>query len=376
MQGLARRGIGLLAATTRGVRSTLSLSPLPRSSAGREASTLGGEAAARKVVTVTKLLPDDAASLADELLYEDVTTSLEQDSTVAEKGEARDEAFQGETHLWQATKLVIFFQEDRSEEDILAMLSSAAATCGADFHKGDVEVADYEDTTYVNWKEAVADSFKPIVIDCDGKSIRVVPLDSDGEVAHVRPDENEDDVLDIFIQPCFAFGTGEHQTTAMCLRWLRGNQDILRATELPIVDYGAGSGILSIGALALGAGSVIATDIEEDAILAVKTNAERNGISESRLVPALIAHQDVLHGSVDAIGATDVLVANILLTPLLELEQTFARLVRPGGLVVLSGILRTQVPKIRARYSEHFEAFEEDGQDEWALLTAVRRQPN
>ena len=112
MQGLARRGIGLLAATTRGVRSTLSLSPLPRSSAGREASTLGGEAAARKVVTVTKLLPDDAASLADELLYEDVTTSLEQDSTVAEKGEARDEVFQGETGLWQATKLVIFFVGD------------------------------------------------------------------------------------------------------------------------------------------------------------------------------------------------------------------------------------------------------------------------
>ena len=111
MQGLARRGIGLLAATTRGVRSTLSLSPLAattrgvrsRSSAGREASTLaprdgGGEDfgssnAARKVVTVTKLLPEDAASLADELLYEDVTTSLEQDSTVAERGRAETRCF-------------------------------------------------------------------------------------------------------------------------------------------------------------------------------------------------------------------------------------------------------------------------------------------
>jgi len=144
-----------------------------------------------------------------------------------------------------------------------------------------------------------------------------------------------------------------------------------------IVDYGAGSGILAVASLQFGASSVVATDVEESSIFAMGLNAECNAVDNGGMLrPVLVDHQQVLCGECEGLRGvwTECLLANILLKPLLELEQTFATLVAsPGGKIVLSGILATQVPQVKAAYGEHFEQFSEVLDDEWALLTAVRK---
>jgi ribosomal protein L11 methyltransferase len=157
----------------------------------------------------------------------------------------------------------------------------------------------------------------------------------------------------------FAFGTGEHPTTALCLEWL----DAHMTPGETVLDYGCGSGILALAALALGARAAWATDIDPQALLATRANAVLNGVAERLTVEA----PEDLHAPV-----VDVLVANILARPLIELVPTLAPRVRPGGRLVLAGILERQAGDVTSAYAPYFVGFERAAQDGWVRLAAVR----
>jgi len=156
-----------------------------------------------------------------------------------------------------------------------------------------------------------------------------------------------------------AFGTGDHPTTALCLEWLDA--------ELPegarVLDYGCGSGILAIAALRLGAASAWGVDIDPQALRASGDNAALNGVEDRLWVgpPGALADIEV-----------DVVIANILAGPLQELSKTFAECLRPGGRVVLSGILETQSAAVQEAYRAGFGPFIEQRRDGWICLSAIR----
>ncbi len=161
------------------------------------------------------------------------------------------------------------------------------------------------------------------------------------------------------LDPGLAFGTGHHPTTALCLTWLDG----LDLAGKRVLDYGCGSGILAIAALKLGAASALAVDYDPQALDATVDNATANGVLE-RLS---IARPE----QVQALQA-DVLVANILAGPLLELAPTLAALAAPGAHLGLSGILSQQAARVADGYAAEFLMEPVATQEGWALLTGRR----
>ncbi len=162
------------------------------------------------------------------------------------------------------------------------------------------------------------------------------------------------------LDPGLAFGTGHHPTTALCLGWLDG----LDLVGKQVLDYGCGSGILAIAALKLGAASALAVDHDPQALEASIDNAVGNGVRDRLRV----ARPD----QVEATPA-DVVVANILAGPLLELAPTLAALARSAAPIGLSGILSHQAARVADGYAERFVMEPAETREEWALLTGRRR---
>ncbi len=168
------------------------------------------------------------------------------------------------------------------------------------------------------------------------------------------------DAIRIELDPGLAFGTGTHPTTALCLEWL-DSQPLEGAT---VVDYGCGSGILAIAAARLGARRVRAVDIDPQALIATVENAARNGAG------------DIIDATGDPLlapGGADVLVANILAGPLVELAPRFAEAVAPGGRIALSGLLREQADAVTAAYRPCFHIDPARERAGWVLLAGHRR---
>lgn len=157
------------------------------------------------------------------------------------------------------------------------------------------------------------------------------------------------------LEPGLAFGTGAHPSTALCLGWL-ADQELHRCT---VIDFGCGSGILALAAAALGAARVFACDHDPQALAATRENAARNGLA-SRVTITEDPPQ------------SDVVVANILANPLHQLAPRFAALVRPHGLIALSGILPAQAAALHARYSNAFRMQSPHERDGWMLLAGQR----
>ena len=138
------------------------------------------------------------------------------------------------------------------------------------------------------------------------------------------------------IAPGLAFGTGSHPTTALCLELLAGHELAGRR----VIDYGAGSGILALAAARLGAAEVIAVDNEPQALVAARSNAELNGLDIAAVAPGELAA-----------GEADIIVANILARPLVNLAPVLLGHLGPGGFLVLSGITREQADVVAAAYA-------------------------
>lgn len=171
------------------------------------------------------------------------------------------------------------------------------------------------------------------------------------------------DLITIQLDPGLAFGTGTHPTTQLCLQWLVDNKDMLNNSSF--IDYGCGSGVLALAAAKLGVQHAIAVDIDPQAIIASRANVKKNALE----------NHIVISDVVDFDGqSVDVLMANILCGPLLELAAKFANYVVTDGQIVLSGLLATQVEACSECYSQWFEMHEPVFIDEWAMLSGVRKQ--
>lgn len=157
-----------------------------------------------------------------------------------------------------------------------------------------------------------------------------------------------------------AFGTGEHATTALCLEWL----DAHFARGAAVLDYGCGSGVLALAGLALGASRAWAVDNDSQALTATRANARLNDC-EARLFVGTPESLPPLR--------VDVVLANILASPLVSLAATFAHQLAPGGHVVLSGILARQAADVAAAYEPWFECLSDTERDGWIRLDATRR---
>ncbi|HEY0106574.1 MAG TPA: 50S ribosomal protein L11 methyltransferase [Rhizomicrobium sp.] len=152
-------------------------------------------------------------------------------------------------------------------------------------------------------------------------------------------------VIAIRIEAGMAFGTGHHETTALCLAVL---SDLARRRRYRrVLDLGCGTGLLAIGAAKLWRRKVIATDIDPDAVAVTKENAMANAIAP--LVAALLA-DGLTHPAIAAGGPYDLVVANILASPLTQLAPAIARALAPGGTLVLSGLLAWQENLVAAFY--------------------------
>ncbi len=159
--------------------------------------------------------------------------------------------------------------------------------------------------------------------------------------------------INIILDPGLAFGTGSHPTTQLCLQWLERHL----VPKQTIIDYGCGSGILAIAAKKFGAGDVLAIDIDEDALQSTHYNSSRNKV----VLEVISALENV---SANA----DIVVANILPSPLAVLAPLLSQLVKPGGQIVLSGILVSQGQDLMNLYGQWFEMSRFKVMDEWVCL--------
>ena len=168
-----------------------------------------------------------------------------------------------------------------------------------------------------------------------------------------------EDAVIVHLDPGLAFGTGTHPTTALCLEWLE-SQDL---TAKRVLDFGCGSGILSIASLKLGASSVTAVDIDPQAITASRQNARRNEVDE-HLVTTLDASD---------LGAEyEVAVANILATPLIRHARTICEHLVHDGTIALSGITDQQTAIVADAYRDLIDFDPPVVRAPWARLTGRR----
>lgn len=159
----------------------------------------------------------------------------------------------------------------------------------------------------------------------------------------------------VFIEPGLAFGTGTHPTTQLCLTWL-ATHDLKNSS---VIDYGCGSGILALAALALGAKTVAATDHDPQALIATKNNEQYNAFR----YPLIIQNTT----DIQSARAT-IVIANILANPLIELAPILTKLLLPKGQLILSGILSNDADRVAAYYETHFTRTDTQHQDEWCLM--------
>ena len=169
------------------------------------------------------------------------------------------------------------------------------------------------------------------------------------------------DSLVINMDPGLAFGTGTHQTTSLCLEYL----DLNPPKNLHVIDFGCGTGVLAIAAAKLGAKSVIAIDNDPQAVLSSKENVSKNNCEN---IISTIHSIDQKEGI-----ECDLLIANILANPLVELEPLFSDLVCSNSLLLLSGILKEQVDRVVNCYSVNFSNIEVVNKNEWFRISAKRK---
>ena len=246
----------------------------------------------------------------------------------------------GEVMLWPDTQVVGLFDATDDMPAIIKRLEKARVL-GKDF-KYRLEPLEDKD-----WEREWMDNFHPMQF---GERLWICPSWRD------VPDPN---AVNVMLDPGLAFGTGTHPTTALCLRWLDG----IDMTDKTVVDFGCGSGILALAALKLGAKRVIGIDIDPQALQATKENARRNGV-EDRLDVYLPEDQPELEA--------DVVMANILSGPLLELQSVITNYCKSGGLLVLSGILAEQVTRIEEAYTNDITLEPSAIDGEWARVSGKK----
>jgi ribosomal protein L11 methyltransferase len=208
-----------------------------------------------------------------------------------------------------------------------------------------------------DWAEAWKANYRPLAV---GSRLLIVPAWLKGE---------DPDRIPLYLDPGMAFGTGAHPTTRLCLVALEA---ALTPGDL-VVDLGCGSGILGVAAALLGAGQVLACDIDADALAATERSAERNGVRRTiEIIPGSLAQVEERLRA--ARRAADIVVANILAPVLQEMLATgLAETLRPGGTLILSGILAEQSEGVKSEGRNAGLALAaEESEGEWRALILRR----
>lgn len=246
----------------------------------------------------------------------------------------------GETRLWDRVRLMGLFPGEADPDAVRLRLAAQLGDAGLG-----AEAVRLEDR---DWSRVWLDRLVPMRF---GNRLWIVPGPHEPPAAPGS--------VPVKLDPGLAFGTGTHPTTALCLEWLDANPP----DGVTVIDYGCGSGVLGLAAAALGAESVWCTDHDPQALAATRDNAERNGF-QSRI--RVVAPADVPRIQADA------LLANILLQPLVSLRGRFTSLLRPGGRLLVSGMLDEQVRALIDHYRGSFHGFETTTRDGWSCVSAFK----
>ena len=250
----------------------------------------------------------------------------------------------GTMPLWQGVRVTALFDDDAaSAARVQGLAAALAPQC--------LTPPQVESLADRAWERVWLDEFRPTRF---GRRLWVCPQ---GQPA---PDP---EAIVVDLDPGLAFGTGHHPTTALCLEWLDGAE----LAGQNVLDYGCGSGILAIAALKLGAAWAIAVDHDPQAHQATGDNAAANGVAD-RLSVCLPAELPALASRLPV----DLVVANILAGPLVELAPVLLGSLRPGGRLALSGVLTEQVPGVSAAYGGAVALDPVRVREDWALIAGIK----
>ena len=295
------------------------------------------------VEIVIEVARDHAEALSDALMEAGALSVSVEDAdegTDAEKPLFGEPGMEPEEAAWDHSRVVALTGEDADQAAIVA--EAAAAISLAEAPKFTLRGVEEQD-----WVRLTQSQFDPIHI---GKNIWVVPS------WHEAPDP---DALILELDPGLAFGTGSHPTTRLCMEWLEAHP----APGKTVLDYGCGSGILAMVARKLGAGSVAGVDIDPQAIESARDNAQRNQVGEIEyFLP------DSFAASAHANARFDIVVANILSSPLKLMAPMLSGRVAPGGALILSGVLARQAEEVAAAYAPFIQLGVWAEQDGWVAL--------
>jgi ribosomal protein L11 methyltransferase len=274
---------------------------------------------------IIEIAREHAEGLSDALMEAGALSVSVED---ADEGTEQEKPLFGEPGMvpeqaaWDHSRVVALTEVDADQAAIVGAAAAAIGLAQAPaFAKREVADAD--------WVRLTQSQFEPIHI---GKNIWVVPS------WHEAPDPNG---LILEVDPGLAFGTGSHPTTRLCMEWLEAHP----APGKAVLDYGCGSGILAMVAHKLGAGEVAGVDIDPQAIESAMLNAERNGCAIDFYVP------DDFAASQYGERRFDIVVANILSSPLKLMAPMLSSRVAEGGSLILSGVLARQAEEVAAAYA-------------------------
>ncbi|WP_397392061.1 50S ribosomal protein L11 methyltransferase [Polynucleobacter sp.] len=235
-----------------------------------------------------------------------------------------------EVQAWDRSSVTALFNPELDDSDAVNFIPELLASLkegGFNLPAPQEKIVEEQD-----WVRLTQSQFAPIQI---GERIWVVPS------WHEAP--TDPNAICLAVDPGLAFGTGSHPTTHLCLLWL---EQTTQLSNQSLLDYGCGSGILAIAAAKLGCKPVIGTDIDPQAMVAARSNAEINNATICFVLPN--------ENSPELAAETkyDIVMANILANPLQVLAPALVNKIRPGGKIVLSGVLARQAEEVIATYSQ------------------------
>jgi len=249
------------------------------------------------------------------------------------------EPLPGEFRLWPATRVQALF-ESAAAEQCTQLLTAALG-----LSPGQIQARVVEDRA---WEREWLKDFHAMRF---GARLWVCPH---------HEEVDEPNAVVVKMDPGLAFGTGTHPTTALCLEWL----DRGPVAGSRVIDYGCGSGVLAVAAARLGAVEAHCFDIDPQALIATRDNAESN---------AMLARVR-LHTVPESLPqGVDILLSNILSGPLCDLAPRFAELVRPGGDLVLAGLMDHEVSDVTRAYDACFDIRPFGQREGWVGLCGRRR---
>jgi len=251
------------------------------------------------------------------------------------------------THpLWPDVVMTAMFPADRP---LLPMLQALKRQFQTEFkHKVDI----LEDK---DWVREWMDNYHPVQI---SDNLWICP----SWLEPVDPG-----AVNILLDPGLAFGTGTHATTALCLKWLARQSRKEQFSELKMLDFGCGSGILSVAALKLGAQHLVAMDIDPQAVTATRLNADKNQLSDR--INVMLDTTFYAHYQRESF---DIVMANILAGPLVSLAGQISGALKQGGRLILSGLLDTQIDDVQAAYQSCIRFDRPQIQDDWVCLSGQK----